>query len=190
MAAWLCRKAWGPFGNHVLISHLAVPSAGCLPGQRLFSCSYPSEKNILTKGGYTPYQLAFGRAPLFPDLLEEDMHGNLALRESLSTEGEVLRTAEMRAAARAALLRQDTLDNEAGFEKLAKRRAERIQSWRNGVFLLSQTKNCSFQKRWRVLEGSGSNFDEGVASAILFVMAWQVSFGFCTQYSPCHSARG
>jgi hypothetical protein len=69
-----------------------------------------AKNSTLTKGGYTPYQLAFGRAPLFPDLLEEDVHGNLALRESLSTEGEVLRTAEMRAAARAALLRQDTLD--------------------------------------------------------------------------------
>lgn len=46
----------------------------------------------------------------FPDLLEEDSTGNLALQESLSTEGEVQRSAEMRAAAKLALMRQDCQD--------------------------------------------------------------------------------
>ena len=48
--------------------------------------------------------------PIFPDLLDEDTTGNLALRESLSTEGEVARSAEMRAAAKISLLRQDCQD--------------------------------------------------------------------------------
>ena len=61
----------------------------------------------ITKGGYTPFQLAFGRQPMFPDLLEEDVEGNMSLRESLSLEGEIQRAAEMRAAARATLLRHD-----------------------------------------------------------------------------------
>ena len=67
-----------------------------------------AKNSTITKKGYTPFQLAFGRSPMFPDLLEEDSHGNLALRQALGTEGEVARTAEMRAAAKAVLLRQDT----------------------------------------------------------------------------------
>ena len=71
-------------------------------------CAAVQAKNsTITRGGYTPYQLAFGRQPLFPDLLEEDVEGNMSLRESLSLEGEVQRAAEMRAAARATLLRGD-----------------------------------------------------------------------------------
>ena len=43
---------------------------------------------------------------MFPDLLDSDVEGNLSLREALALEGEVQR-AEMRAAARATLLRHD-----------------------------------------------------------------------------------
>ena len=68
------------------------------------------KNQTITRGGFTPYQMVYGRAPLFPDLLEEDGTGNLALRESLTQEGEVQRCAEMRAAARVALLRQDCQD--------------------------------------------------------------------------------
>eukprot|EP00434_Breviolum_minutum_P025436 symbB.v1.2.022474.t1/scaffold1996.1/size93170/9 len=71
-------------------------------------CAAVQAKNMtLTRKGYTPYQMVFGRSPLFPDLLEEDTAGNMALRDSLTMEGEVSRAAEMRAAARAVLLRQD-----------------------------------------------------------------------------------
>ena len=71
-------------------------------------CVAVQAKNMtLTRKGYTPYQMVFGRSPLFPDLLEEDTAGNMALRDSLTMEGEVSRAAEMRAAARAVLLRQD-----------------------------------------------------------------------------------
>ena len=71
-------------------------------------CAAIQAKNsTITKGGYTPFQLAFGRQPMFPDLLEENVEGNMSLRESLSLEGEVQRAAEMRAAARATLLRHD-----------------------------------------------------------------------------------
>ena len=71
-------------------------------------CAAVQAKNsTLTKGGYTPFQLAFGRQPMFPDLLEEDVEGNMSLREALSLEGEVQRASEMRAAARATLLRHD-----------------------------------------------------------------------------------
>ena len=73
----------------------------------LASAVYAKNATI-TKRGYTPFQLAFGRSPMFPDLLEEDAFGNLSLRHQLGTEGEVARMAEMRAAARAVLLRQDT----------------------------------------------------------------------------------
>jgi len=35
-------------------------------------------KNMtITTKGYSPYQLAFGRAPFFPDLLDGDVEGNL-----------------------------------------------------------------------------------------------------------------
>ena len=71
-------------------------------------CAAVQAKNMtLTRKGYTPFQMVFGRSPLFPDLLEEDTSGNMALRDSLTMEGEVSRAAEMRAAARAVLLRQD-----------------------------------------------------------------------------------
>ena len=61
-------------------------------------CAAVQAKNsTLTKGGYTPFQLAFGRRPMFPDLLEEDVEGNMSLREALSLEGEVQRASEMRA---------------------------------------------------------------------------------------------
>ena len=127
---------------------------------------------------------------LFPDLLEEDMHGNLALRESLSTEGEVLRTAEMRAAARAALLRQDTLDKLKRALKSWPRGEQKEYSPGETVYFYSPKPKTARFRRDAGLGGSGSNFDEGIASAILFVMAWQVSLGFCTPYSPCLSARG
>ena len=68
-------------------------------------------KNMtITRKGYSPYQLAFGRAPFFPDLLDEDVEGNLSLRQAMTLEGEVARQSEMRASARAVLLRQDTQD--------------------------------------------------------------------------------
>ena len=71
-------------------------------------CAAIQAKNsTITKGGYTPYQLAFGRHPLFPDLLDEDVEGNMSLREALTLEGEFQRAAQMRAAARATLLRHD-----------------------------------------------------------------------------------
>ena len=71
-------------------------------------CAAVQAKNsTITKGGYTPYQLAFGRHSMLPDLLDEDVEGNLSLREALTLEGEVQRAAEMRAAARATLLRHD-----------------------------------------------------------------------------------
>lgn len=73
------------------------------------ACAIQAKNQTITRGGLTPYQMVFGRAPLFPDLLEEDSTGNMALRESLSTEGEV-RSAEMRAAAKISLMRQDCQD--------------------------------------------------------------------------------
>ena len=69
-----------------------------------------AKNQTITRGGFTPYQMVFGRAPMFPDLLEEDSTGNLALRESLTTEGEVQRSLEMRAAAKISLLRKDCQD--------------------------------------------------------------------------------
>lgn len=69
-----------------------------------------AKNQTVTRGGYTPYQMVIGRTPMFPDLLEEDATGNLALRESLAQEGEVQRNAELRAAAKIALLRQDCQD--------------------------------------------------------------------------------
>ena len=69
-----------------------------------------AKNQTITRGGFTPYQMVFGRAPMFPDLLEEDSTGNLALRESLTTQGEVQRSLEMRAAAKISLLRKDCQD--------------------------------------------------------------------------------
>ena len=74
-------------------------------------CAAIQGKNqTITRGGSTPYQMVFGRTPMFPDLLDEDTTGNLALRESMTQEGEIQRCAEMRAAAKIALLRQDCQD--------------------------------------------------------------------------------
>ena len=68
-------------------------------------------KNMtMTRKGYTPYQLAFGRHPMFPDLLDDEVANNLPLRDSMGIDGEVRRAAEMRAAARAVFMRQDVQD--------------------------------------------------------------------------------
>ena len=74
------------------------------------AASVQAKNMTLSRKGYTPFQLVFGRQPMFPDLLEESMTGNLSLRDALGTEGEVQRAAEMRTAARAVLLRQDVQD--------------------------------------------------------------------------------
>ena len=65
------------------------------------------KNQTVSRNGYSPYQMVFGREPTFPDLLDESSTGNLSLRQALSHEGEVQRSAEMRVAAKAALLRQD-----------------------------------------------------------------------------------
>eukprot|EP00435_Cladocopium_sp_Y103_P070035 s255_g34.t1 len=111
-------------------------------------------KNMtMTRKGYTPYQLAFGRQPLFPDLLDEDITSNMSLRDALGVEGEVKKAAEMRTAARAVFLRQDVQDKIRRALKRWPRGEERAFNPGEMVYFYSpQPKTTRFRKdggSWR-----------------------------------------
>ena len=112
-----------------------------------------AKNQTITRCGFTPYQAVFGRTPLFPDILDDETTGNLALRESLTMEGEVQRGAEMRAAARIALLRQDCQDKLKRALRRWPRQEEKIFSPGEMVYFYSPQPKASRFKRdggaWR-----------------------------------------
>lgn len=89
------------FGN------LKQKAKGTAEMKKALAAAIQAKNQTVTKGGHTPYQKVFGRAPPSPDLLDDDVTSNLALRESSSTEGELMRSLEMRAAANVSLMRKD-----------------------------------------------------------------------------------
>lgn len=53
-------------------------------------CAAVQAKNrTLTGKGYTPYRLVYGRHPTLPGLLDEEVDGNLSLRQSLTLDAGV-----------------------------------------------------------------------------------------------------
>ena len=111
-------------------------------------------KNMtISRKGYTPYQLAFGRQPMFPDLLDESITANMSLRDALGVEGEVRRAAEMRTMARAVFLRQDVQEKLRRALKRWPRGEERAFNPGEMIYFYSpQPKTARFRKdggSWR-----------------------------------------
>ncbi|CAE7228738.1 RE1, partial [Symbiodinium sp. CCMP2456] len=71
------------------------------------SCSLQAKNATVSRKGHSAYHLVFGRQAFFPELLDEETWHSASMGFALSVEGEVSRQAEMRAAARVALMRGD-----------------------------------------------------------------------------------
>ena len=69
-----------------------------------------AKNSVISRGGHSAHFLLFGRQACFPELLDDDIWTRKSMGFALSTEGEVARACELRAAARVSLLRSDVLD--------------------------------------------------------------------------------
>ena len=139
-------------------------------------------KNMtITRKGYSPYQMVFGRQPMFPDLLDEDTTANMALRDSLGTDGEVHRAAEMRAAAKAVFLRQDVRDKLRRALRRWPRGEERTFQPGEMVYFYSPTpKTARFRKDGRIVEGTSGGTDARICTKVLFELEREVPSGLST----------
>ena len=70
-------------------------------------CAQQAKNEVVTRRGYSANALVFGRQCNFPDLLDDETSTAATLSQALSQDTEVARQAEMRAAAKRALLHQD-----------------------------------------------------------------------------------
>ena len=70
-------------------------------------CAQQAKNEVVTRRGYSANALVFGRQCNFPDLLDDETNTTATLGQALSQDTEVARQAEMRAAAKRALLHQD-----------------------------------------------------------------------------------
>ena len=78
------------------------------PGMKMtLMCAIQAKNQIVSRRGYSANTLVFGKQSNFPDLLDDEPTMSTTLGQALSTETEVARQAEMRAAAKRALLHQD-----------------------------------------------------------------------------------
>ncbi|CAE7449079.1 TY1B-PR1 [Symbiodinium sp. CCMP2592] len=71
------------------------------------ACALQAKNSTVSRRGHSAHQLVFGRQAYLPELLDEEVWSAAGLGQALSVEGEVARMAEMRAAARVALLHGD-----------------------------------------------------------------------------------
>ena len=71
------------------------------------ACALQAKNATVSRRGHSARQLVFGRQCYMPELLDEETWGAAAIGQALSLEGEVARQAELRAAAKMALLRSD-----------------------------------------------------------------------------------
>ena len=69
-----------------------------------------AKNSVISRGGHSAHFLLFGRQACFPELLDDDVWSRKSMGFALSIDGEVARAAELRAAARIALLRGDVLE--------------------------------------------------------------------------------
>ena len=104
------------------------------------SCAVQAKNETVTRKGYSANALVFGRQSNFPSLLDDEAHTMTTLGQALSLDTEVARQAEMRAAAKRALLHQDAQEK---LKKALTRRpggqireflpGERVYFWVPGV---------------------------------------------------------
>ena len=117
----------------------------------------------LTGKGYTPYQLVYGRHPTLPDLLDEEVDGNLSLRQSLTLDGGVA--------------------GGVGWERLpvvveagCPWEAEKGSWWPRGVETEfspgDKAKDGKVSKRPRRMEGPCHHHFEGVSTQVFLELAW------------------
>ena len=71
------------------------------------ACALQAKNATISRRGHSSHQLVFGRQAYLPELLDEEVWAAAGLGQALSLEGEVARMAEMRAAAKVALLHGD-----------------------------------------------------------------------------------
>ena len=82
-------------------------SCGRVEMKTALACAIQGKNSVVSRAGHSAQLLAFGRQACFPDLLEEDVWSSASLGHALSIDSEVARMAEMRSAAKVALLRGD-----------------------------------------------------------------------------------
>ena len=70
-------------------------------------CAVQAKNQLVTRRGYSAETLAFGRQSNFPDLLDDDTQDSSTLAQALCIESQVAKEAEMRAAAKRALLHRE-----------------------------------------------------------------------------------
>ncbi len=70
-------------------------------------CALQAKNQTVTRRGYSAESLVFGRNSKFPDLLDDDSMDTITLGQALGLDGQVAKRAEMRSAAKRALLHQD-----------------------------------------------------------------------------------
>lgn len=66
-----------------------------------------AKNSIITRRGYSANALVFGKQSNFPDVLDDEAHTSTTLGQALSIDSEVAKQAELRAAAKRALLHTD-----------------------------------------------------------------------------------
>ena len=71
------------------------------------ACALQAKNSTVSRRGHSAHQLVFGRQAYLPELLDEEIWAAAGMGQALSVEGEVARMAEMRAAAKVALLHGD-----------------------------------------------------------------------------------
>ena len=74
------------------------------------SAACQAKNAVVSRGGHSAHYLVFGRQACYPELLDDDVWSRKSLGFALSTDGEVARSAEMRTAAKIALLRGDVIE--------------------------------------------------------------------------------
>ncbi|OLQ12070.1 hypothetical protein AK812_SmicGene4036 [Symbiodinium microadriaticum] len=74
------------------------------------SCACQAKNSVISRGGHSAHYLVFGRQAAYPELLDDEVWSRKSMGFALSIEGEVSRAAELRAAAKVALLRGDVLE--------------------------------------------------------------------------------
>ncbi|CAE7368424.1 RE2, partial [Symbiodinium sp. KB8] len=82
-------------------------SCGRVEMKTSLACALQAKNAVISRSGHSAHLLAFGRQACFPDLLDEDIWSSASLGHALSIDSEVARMAEMRSAAKVALLRGD-----------------------------------------------------------------------------------
>ena len=83
-AGWqhgFCERHGGLLGHawHALVWQYQVKGKSEM--KESLSAATQAKNQTVTRSGFTPYQAVFGRAPFFPDILDDEATGNLALRE-------------------------------------------------------------------------------------------------------------